>query len=249
MEKLNKNSKLPLYLQLKEILLKQIEQDMTIGTLIPTETEIEATYGVSRMTVRKTVDELVNDGYLIRKQGKGTFVKDNKTIQDVGRIFSWTEEMQSQQRETKTTHMEIKRIEPSKRLRTALNLSKNEKLICINRVREINSEPIVIMLNYLREKYVPGLLEHGIESDSLYKDLEEKYDLILLNADEVITSRLSDPTESLLLNIPEDSAVLHVRRTSYIKNKIPVEVVDMVARGDKYQYFAKLKGRQKRHSL
>ncbi|MCH2838546.1 UTRA domain-containing protein, partial [Listeria monocytogenes] len=80
----------------------------------------------------------------------------------------------------------------------------HEEVTCIRRVREIDCEPVAIMINYLRDKYVPGLLENGLKSDSLYHDLEEIYHISLVHASEIITARLSTPIESALLAVPED---------------------------------------------
>ncbi|HAC5573502.1 TPA_asm: UTRA domain-containing protein [Listeria monocytogenes] len=249
MKKLNKSSSTPLYMQLKNQLQEKIEQDMSVGDLLLTETEIEKMYHVSRMTVRKAIEELVNEGIVSKQQGKGTFVSQTKTTQGLGRIFSWSEEMKLQHKESKTISVEISAAIPSKKIRTALQLGKHEEVTCIRRVREIDGEPVAIMINYLRAKYVPGLLENGLKSDSLYHNLEEIYHISLVHADEIITARLSTPIESALLAVPEDSAVLHVRRTSYMKGNTPVEVVDMVARGDRYQYLAELEGRTKKHII
>lgn len=249
MKKLNKSASTPLYVQLKNELQEKIEQDMSVGDLLLTETEIEKMYQVSRMTVRKAIEELVNEGIVNKQQGKGTFVSQTKTTQGLGRIFSWSEEMKIQHKESKTISTEISIVPPSKKIRAALQLDKNEQVVCIRRVREIDGEPVAIMINYLRAKYVPGLIETGLRSDSLYYDLEKIYNISLVHADEIITARLSNPIESALLVIPEDSAVLHVRRTSYMKGNIPIEVVDMVARGDRYQYLAELEGRTKKHII
>ncbi|MDC9217560.1 GntR family transcriptional regulator, partial [Clostridioides difficile] len=69
MKKLNKSSATPLYMQLKNQLQEKIEQDMSVGDLLLTETEIEKMYHVSRMTVRKAIEELVNEGIVSKQQG------------------------------------------------------------------------------------------------------------------------------------------------------------------------------------
>lgn len=80
-----------------------------------TETEIEKMYHVSRMTVRKAIEELVNEGIVSKQQGKGTFVSQTKTTQGLGRIFSWSEEMKLQHKESKTISVEISAAIPSKK--------------------------------------------------------------------------------------------------------------------------------------
>ncbi|MDT2681307.1 MULTISPECIES: GntR family transcriptional regulator [Enterococcus] len=249
MKGLNKTSSIPLYIQLKEILIEYIENNMTIGEILPTEKELEQIYGVSRMTVRNAIDELQQIGVVTKQQGRGTFVNQNKMTQDVGTIFSWSEEMGVKQKESTTLETTIQEVEPSRKVRESLKLVPGEKVIMVSRVRAVNEEPIVIMTNYLKSKCVPGLEKNGLSSGSLYKDLEEIYGVFLEHAEEVITARSATAYEAAKLNIPEEAAILHVRRTSFIKNRIPVEVVDMLVRGDRYEYFVELDGRKKKHII
>ncbi|MEY9971416.1 GntR family transcriptional regulator [Lysinibacillus sp. RC46] len=249
LKKLNKQSSVPLYIQLKEVLTEYIEKNMTIGEILPTEKELEKLYTVSRMTVRNAIDELQRSGVVVKQQGRGTFVNNNKMTQDIGTIFSWTEEMAIKQKKSLTLETTIQEVEPSKKLRDSLKLAPDEKVVSIARVRAVENEPVVIMINYLKNKYVPGLEKRGLSSDSLYKDLEEIYNIFLESAEEVITARSATSYEASKLRVPEGTAVLHVRRTSFIKNKIPVEVVDMVVRGDRYEYFVELEGRRKKHII
>lgn len=77
--KLNTTSDIPLFEQLKNDLLEQIKKGIYIsGQQIPTETELSELYHVSRITIRRAITELCNEGVLIKKQGKGTFVKERK---------------------------------------------------------------------------------------------------------------------------------------------------------------------------
>ncbi len=249
MNNINKNSSIPLYLQLKEILKERIEKHMSPGDVIPIEIEIEKEFGVSRMTVRKAIDELVDEGLVVKQQGRGTFVQQPKITQDVGTIFSWTEEMRNKGKSTETRDLEIREVTPSRKLAEALRLGKNERIVCLKRIRYTEGEPLAIMINYLRLNYVPGLLDNGLQSESLYEDLEQIYHIKLVEADETISAREATDLEALTLQIPPGSAVLHIMRTSYLANGIPVEVVDMTARADRYQYFAKLTGREKNRAL
>lgn len=240
---LDKKSNVPLYIQLVQELKEEITQNLRVGDKLPTEKEMEKKYDVSRMTVRSAIDELQNQGIVSKIQGKGTFVKQNKLVQNLGTIFSWTEEMQLKNYSTETLEKKIHRIAPSKKIRKELMLTEGESVICVERVRTINDEPIVILVTYLREKYIPGFFEAGFAGESLYKVLESDYNIQLTVADEVISARNCTPIEAVRLNVEEDSAVLNVRRITYLETGAPFEVVDMIARGDKYHYLAHLEGR------
>lgn len=241
---IDKNSSIPLYQQLKDVLQKKIETDFKSGDMLPTETEIEKMYDVSRMTVRRAIHELVLDGLIYKRQGKGTFVQNKKIMYNVERITSLTEEMEERGIPFKTTSIDITEILPSKKLYEKLQMGPDEKLVRIRRIREVNNEPFTIMVNYLRSKYVPGFLEKGLNQESLYNCLEHEYNLILEKAEETVEAREATELEAELLNLQVWSPVLYLERMSCIKGDIPVEYTNVTIRSDRYKYRVKLYGRK-----
>ncbi|MDM5338479.1 GntR family transcriptional regulator [Fictibacillus enclensis] len=242
---LDKDSKTPLYKQLKEKLLNHIDENLSEGEPLPTEPEIENQYQVSRITVRKTIEELVADGIVTKRQGKGTFVRSKPIVQKAGTITSFTEEMSEKGKDIDTRGLEISETTPSKRLRDLLNLSPGESLITVKRIRCAGGEPIAIMINYLRKRNMPGFMEKGLQKESLYEQLEEDYGIQLATATERIRARLATDLEAATLEVEPDSAVLHITRISSLSDGTPFEVVEMVNRSDRYQYDIELNGRSK----
>lgn len=131
-------------------------------------------HDVSRITIRKAIDSLVTEGYVEKIQGKGTFVKSTKIVQDAGSITSWTEEMHLKGKKPDTVKQHIYEVNPSLKMKRKLHLQPNEKIICVERIRLADGEPLALMFNYLREKYIPGFLENGFTRESLYEELEKK---------------------------------------------------------------------------
>jgi len=242
---LDKKSKVPLYKQLKVALLEYIEESLKEGDALPIESEIEKQYGVSRITVRKTIEELVRDGVVTKTQGRGTFVQSRKIIQQAGSITSWTEEMQARGKTTETRNLLINEIIPSRKLVEELKLSKGEKVICLKRLRCADGEPIAILINYFRSKFVSGFIEKGLSKESLYEVLEEEYGIQLERAHERITARIASDLEALELGVSPDSAILHITRVSYLPDGTPFELVEMANRSDRYQYDIDIFGRNK----
>ncbi len=238
-------SKIPLYKQVKQKMIKEINQYMKAGDLIPTESELEEKFNVSRITVRKAIDELVEEGYVEKIQGRGTFVLSTKIVQDANSITSWTEEMLLKGKNPETKSLKIYEVNPSKKMKRKLRLHPNEKVICIERIRLVDEKPIALMFNYLREKYVPGFLEKGFTRESLYEELEENYGIVLEEANEQIRARLATDLEASTLNISPEDAVMHITRTTYLPNGTPVEMVEMVSRSDEYEYHIKVSGRER----
>ncbi|WP_284140812.1 MULTISPECIES: GntR family transcriptional regulator [unclassified Virgibacillus] len=236
---------IPLYKQVKQKIFNEINQCMKTGDVIPTEAELEEKFAVSRITIRKAIDELVTDGYVEKIQGKGTFVISTKIVQDANSITSWTEEMHLKGKKTKTKRLNIYEVKPSKKMKNKLRLHPNEKIICVERVRLVDEEPIALMFNYLREKYISGFLKKGFTRESLYEELEENYNILLEEADEQIRARLATDLEASSLNISPDDAVMHITRTTYLPNGTPFELVELVSRSDKYEYHIKVSGRNR----
>lgn len=231
----------PLYLTVEEALTDRISR-MRVGDMIPPEPDLEREFKVSRATVRRAVENLVTSGVLEKRQGLGTIVRDHPETQDVGRVYSWTAEMRRRHVETSSSHLTIQRQKPGRQLAKELRVDPDESLVVISRVRSAKGIPIVVMVNYLRERYVPGLVERGLQSESLYDDLLDVYGLHLIGGAETINAREATSIEASLLEVPEGSALLNVRRISLLRGNIPFEVVNMAARGDKYQYHATLTG-------
>lgn len=245
MRPIERDSAFPLYKQVKKSILKTINQNMKEGDLLPIESKMEEQYKVSRVTIRKAIDELVSEGVVHKVQGKGTFVRTTKIVQEASTITSWTEEMQLKGKKPSTKNLNINEIRPNRKMNDKLRLQSNEKIVRIERVRLANEEPISLMFNYLREKYVPGFLEVGLTRESLYEELEEKYNILIEEANEQIRARLATDLEASTLNIDPGEAVLHITRTSYLTDGTPFEMVEMISRFDKYEYHLNLTGRNK----
>lgn len=231
----------PLYRKVQDGLADLIG-GMKVGEMLPTEPELESQFGVSRATVRRAVENLVREGVLARRQGVGTSVREHPETQDVGRVYSWSAEMRRRNASIGSSHLSIHRERPSRRLVEEMKLGRDEDVVVISRVRLMKDVPIAIMVNFLRERYVPGLVERGLPGESLYDELIDNYGLELVAGEEIIAARDATPLEASLLKVPEGASLLNIRRITFTRGNVPIEVVDMAARGDKYQYHAKLAG-------
>ena len=174
--KLDKNTKQPLYIQLMSELKNQIESGYYAnGDKIPTEVELEKVYGVSRITIRKTIEELCSLGFLEKQQGKGTFVKAPKLYRKI--------EMRKSQSFSKTcinanvqaqSHiLETSIIPAEKEKRDFLNLKEGERVIYIKRLMSADQIPIIQEELYLPEKLFEGFDVKRLENGSLFETIME----------------------------------------------------------------------------
>ncbi|HTV55714.1 MAG TPA: GntR family transcriptional regulator [Terriglobia bacterium] len=237
-----KNLRVPLYLQIREEIRSDIGR-MEAGQPIPTERELESRFGVSRMTIRGAIDDLVIEGLLVRQQGRGTFVQKPKLTHDLNTITSWTEQLENLGYVPRTSQLEIEEIDAPERVAFALSLKKDARVVRIRRVRLASQEPITLMVNYLPSRLVPRLAERIPAHESLYEALEKEYGLAPASAVDTVESRSSTDDEARRLKIEPWAPVICVTRVSHLEDERPLELAQAVSRADRYQYRVKLRGR------
>lgn len=237
-------SGVPLYVRVREKLRKELAQ-MEQGQAIPVEIELERKFGVSRITIRRAVEDLVSEGLLVRQQGRGTFVQSPKLTHQLNLITSWTEQLKRLGFVPRTAHRKVGREKPLAHIAEALNLEPGEYVIRIERVRLASREPISYMINYLPEKLVPGLMAHKPSDESLYEYLSSEYGLIPAMAVDTVGTRAATEEEVRALRIEHKAPVLSVRRLTYLEDGTPLEVAIVASRGDRYQYQVTVHGKAK----
>jgi GntR family transcriptional regulator len=232
---IERTSLLPLYAQVKETLRRDIESSMKPGDALPAEPELQSHFGVSRITVRRALDELVSEGLVVRQQGRGTFVREPQITQDLSQLISWTLSMRQMGYEPSTASCEIDLVEPSQDIAAMLNLEPGERVLHIRRLRCANGEPICIMTNYLREELAPGVRQNGLVDDSVYATLLSNGAKPTRVKDKV-EARAAGEWESRHLGIPVSSPLLQVIRLASSHTGRPLYVAVVASRADRYSY-------------
>jgi GntR family transcriptional regulator len=232
----------PLYAQVREALREEIS-GMEPGEAIATEAALEERFGVSRITIRKALDDLAAEGLLLRQQGRGTFVQSPKLTHELNRITSWTEQLKFLGHQPYTSRVEREATEPPRRIAHMLRLEEGERVVRLRRLRLADDEPVSLMVNYLPQSLVPGLELEGIQYESLYEHLEERYGLVPATSIDTVEAREANEQEAELLGIQPWSPVIYVTRVSYLDDGAPLEVALVTSRGDRYQYKVALSGR------
>ena len=143
-------SKEPLYIRIREELLKKIESGVwPEGMMIPTEKELSKIYNVSRVTIRKAISQLVDQKYLLRKAGFGTIVYQNKlSLSNFTLVRSFTEEMNEMGIDSRTLDISLKTIHANQLLANIFNIPYGHELYHLERVRG-STLPILYSDTYL----------------------------------------------------------------------------------------------------
>lgn len=232
----------PLYVQVREKLRSEYSQ-LEPNTAIPTELELMQRFGVSRITLRKAVDDLVVDGLLERHQGRGTFTSVPKLTHELNAITSWTEQLRALGYNPRTANRTCSEIDPPRRVAHALNLSGAEKVVMLRRTRLVGDEPLSLMTNYIPSRLVPDIAKEAESAESLYELLERRYHLVPDRATDTVETRAATADEADTLNVEPWSPILVMTRLSFLKDGSPLELAFAISRGDRYQYRVTLHGR------
>lgn len=190
---------IPKYQQIKEDLLNEIESGIFEGgDRFYSESELTKKYEVSSITVIRAVQELVKDGYLIRYQGKGTFVSRARKRKQVE--FSDIELFGE-----KTEKVEVLRMEEgnSADVKEKINLGKDEKYYEIVRVRKVDSEPFIIHFSYIPSQFVKKNIEDISYYESIYTRFKEDFNIHMHDESFIETNSVCFPTKKKIADLLE----------------------------------------------
>jgi len=238
---LDRESPIPLYYQLKEIFRSWITSGMFDSQKrFPSESELQKRFGVSRMTIRRALSELVSEGFLVREQGRGSFVVQARLQEQLRRLTSFTEDMQLRGFSTTSKILDF-RVTHNKDVAQRMGISEEEELVQLRRLRLVDGEAIAIQNAFIRHRFCPGILKHGLIDGSLYKTLEQGYKLVLGRAVQIVEAKPADDYEAKLLKIKIGQPVLMLQRLTYLAFGEPIEFVQSTYRGDRYKFIVELK--------
>lgn len=242
-EELNRNSKVPLYHQLYEILRGYIIRgDWPPGTMIPPESELCNSYEVSQITARQALDNLVNDGLIYRQRGRGSFVAQPAIETSLTRIISFTEDMRQRGYTPGSRIFYSGLTEAPQVVAEKLQVEPGEELAQIYRLRFADGEPLSIEKSSLVHRYCPGVLEGNFEGVSLRETLGNQFGIRLVRARQSIRALNANLEQAELLSIKPESALLAIERVSYSQHNIPVEYLQIFYRADRYVLHTELQG-------
>ncbi len=228
----NRNNPLPLYVQVAEYWRERIlSGQIAPGEQLPTEGELANLHGVSRITIKQAISSLSHQGLVQTRQGKGTFVIPAKLQWDLGRLSSFTEDMQA------------RHLHPGARLLRRMLVNecplleaKDIYFICIERLRLADEEPMALETIWVPHDLCPELMQEDLEGASIYRLFEERFGLKLARADQYLEASTADLKEAELLGIKENSPVLRLERITYLSSGRPCEAAWSVYRGDRYRF-------------
>lgn len=239
---LNPKAPVPLYLQLKEAILAVLHgggwgQDKPL----PSERELSERLGISRSTVRQAIHELEIEGWLVRRQGRGTFPVQAKVEQPLVMITSFTENMRQAGIEASSRLLSASLEPASGRVAKALGLGARGVVAVITRLRLGDGVPLMLERSHINYALTPGLLERDL-SGSLYEVLHGAYRLNFATGQESLEAVTAEPWLAKLLGIKRGAPVLYTERTVITDNGLALEFTQRYGRADKCSFRVTLQG-------
>ncbi|WP_051303876.1 GntR family transcriptional regulator [Calidithermus chliarophilus] len=239
---LNPQAPIPLYLQLKEAMLQVLHSGAwPEGKPLPSERELSEGLSISRATVRQAIHELELEGWLERKQGRGTFPRPAKVEQPLARVTGFSENMRLAGIEPSTRLLSA-RLEPAPaHLLKAMRLRPGAVVAVVTRLRLADGEPLMLERAHLNYALTPGLLEHDL-SGSLYDLLTHTYRLRFARGEETIQAVKAEPWLAKALGIPRGAVVLFTQRTVTTDTGAVLEHTERYGRADRCSFRVSLEG-------
>ena len=239
---LDKSSSEQLYLQLRRSIITAIHDEILApGQQMPSIAELCKQTGISRMTVRRALDQLVRERWLYTVPGKGTFVSQKLRIeQSMQHLMGWTDEITSKGLKPSTRLVTVRVIPSTAAVATTLDLIRGDLVYEIVRVRLADDIALVVETAYLAHNRFPGLDQHIRQGLSLYHVLSGEYQTLLVRAFQSIEAGAADKQTAESLAVPTGEPVLITERISYDSLGRPVEYVCARHRSGLIRFVAEL---------
>lgn len=227
----------PLYEQLEdEIRNHIISGKYSYGKKIPSEKTLVEKFGISRVTVRKAIDNLCKDGLLEKKQGKGTFVKSVKIKDRLDSIHGFTDSLNKNGRWPRKIIIEKSYKTPDEKTREELKINLDDSIIYLKRVLLDGGSPYMIDESYYSAKQFPGLFDKINNRSSIYKILMNEYQIQLAKSYKEISIIIADKTVQEELSCSPDEPLFFIHKITYDIDDNPVQVSNMKVLGTRVTY-------------
>ena len=231
---LSKNDGIPLYAQIRNALREDIVKQVLVpGEKLPSEDVLAARYGVSRMTVRQGISDLIDDGLLYRRHGVGTFVAQPHIERDHTRLTSFLESAKEAGIDVNVQVLATNILPAKLKVSRALSLEGGELVFQVKTLRYVDAIPITVHDAYVPYKLFPQLLQEDFKTRHLW-DVMESYGRHVKRAVQRLEAREADEVIAVLLEVDEGAPILYKERTVFLDDGTPVEFTYCYNRGDRY---------------
>ncbi|PKO87478.1 MAG: GntR family transcriptional regulator [Betaproteobacteria bacterium HGW-Betaproteobacteria-10] len=228
---------LPLYAQIKEALREGIlDGTYRQHERIPSESDLMASYGVSRITVRQALGDLENEQLIFKIPGKGAFVSRPKPFQQLAKLQGFAEAMSSLGLETYNRLVSLVTVSADETTAARLQVPEGSPLMEIRRVRYADRQPVSLDVTYVRRDLGQRLAREDLASRDIFVIIENDYAMALGHADLSMNAIAADSALAALLDVPLGAPLLRMERLTWTKSGQPIDFEYLYYRGDSFRY-------------
>ena len=235
------STRLPLYAQVEDILAARISSGaLPVGTQLPSEEELIREFNVSRTTIRATIQNLVRQGLVEIRRGRGTFVASPQIVQELSELTGFVEDMRVLGR-IPTARVFSREVMPAPLLVAGkLAVPVGTAVVRIQRVRLSDGAPLSFDETYLPEELGRRIMADDLATEPIFTLLEERYDTPLVEAEYVLEAAAAEPDVAAALEISVASPIFLIERTSYTLGHRAVDYERLHYRGDTIRFKTRL---------
>ncbi len=238
---INRNSPTPIYRQLYLILRGQIEaREYQLDDVLPTEEQLAERYAVSRVTIRKALQILVDDGLIVRQAGKGTFVYPQTIRENLYSLQGFAEMMASDYPAQIMEILNFEVIQAGDDLASLLAVSPGDKILRIKRRHRVENRPVAYAIIYLPFEVGKLFTPEDVETTPIYTLLVRKAFLTIGRATQRVTAVAANQEIVEVLRIASGSPVLTVKRVTYSAEEQPIEYIQLYYPGGQHELVMEL---------
>ena len=210
------------------------------GDQIPPELELCKIYDVSRITVRRALDEMLQKGLIRREMGRGTFVEGGLMLSPHQQIYSFTNEIIKMGLRPGAKLLKQKETRADHSVAQDLKINEGDATLFVNRLRTANDLPLFFSESYFNVTAFPNLLNADFSGDSLAKIIDLTINLKVIRVEQWVTARNAWARLAKLLVLEENAPVLNMKRIVYVEGGIPIETVQVYFNPMHYTYYSEI---------
>jgi len=231
----------PLYSKIEGVLASEIAQgDLQPGDRLPSEDELLTRFDVSRITVRRAIQNLIQRGLLEIRRGLGTFVLAPKVSQELTKLTGFVEDMDIHGRKASARVVSKGVVAANEIVARQLGISKGTRVMRIERVRLADSVPMSFDETYLPLDIGKKIVRNDLRVKPIFTLLEEKYGFSLTEAEYRLEAIAASEQVAEALAIPEGSPIFRIERTSFTRAGQPIDYETLSYRGDLIRFVTRL---------
>ncbi|WGX98090.1 GntR family transcriptional regulator [Nocardioides sp. L-11A] len=230
----------PLYAQVERSLVARLGVSLHPGDRLPTEDELIAEFGVSRITVRRAIQNLAARDLVVTRRGRGTFVTSPSFRQPLTALTGFVEDMDAHGLPARARVVSIDEVVAPPEARTALELPLGAMATRIQRVRLAVGRPVSFDDTYLPVDLGRRVAQDDLENEQIFTLLESRHGTPLVEAAYALRASTADAVLADALEVAEGSAIFRVERTSYTLGQRPVDYEVLHYRGDAITFTTRL---------